>query len=150
MSSLGIECGICARVTSEVLAHLFNLNTPLPLFYTPFPFEQNYNGIIFDMSRDWLRPLNLTISQSTRMYSKYEGYYKNYENACEMYLAIAVAEDTANLAVKSLNARIKSGNFSRAFSRFYSSTNKIPYVPITVTGNFSFEPWIVKEEKCEW
>ena len=102
------------------------------------------------MSRDWLRPLNLTISDSTRMYRKYEGYYKNYETACEMYLAIAVAEDTANLAVKSLNARIKNGDFSRAFSRFYSSTNKIPYVPITVTGNFSFEPWIVKEEKCEW
>jgi hypothetical protein len=83
------------------------------------------------------------------MYRKSEGFYKNFANACEMYLAIGVAEDTANAAMKTLNERIKSGNFSNSFSRYYSSTNKIPFVQITVTGDFTREPWSIKEEESK-
>jgi hypothetical protein len=60
-------------------------------------------------------------------------------------LAIVVAEDMARKTMKTLNARIKSGNFSNSFSRHYSSINKLPYIQINVTGNFTQEPWTVEE-----
>ena len=71
----------------------------------------------------------------------------NNGNTCEIYLAVVVAEETANIAVTTLNDRIKSGDFGKQFSSHYSRMNELPYVQVNVTGIFTREPWSVKEEE---
>ena len=71
----------------------------------------------------------------------------NNGNTCEIYLAVVVAEETANIAVKTLNERIKSGDFGKQFSSHYSRMNELPYVQVNVTGIFTLEPWSVQKKQ---